>query len=179
MIRRGSISAVLLVAFPLCSLAQSSREIRQWTDWCKSIGGYVRVTQSNPICVPPASTPTLSPSPEEPDPEAEERERLRKEKEQKAAEADQNGMRAANRGAWEDAIGFFLEALRHAPDSQTIRTHLLQARTALADARSAQEMAVIRQRIEDALAAAEIESFRQKMEVEAAVQQVKTLNESF
>lgn len=179
MIRRISIMVAVLIAFPLCSSAQSSREIRQWTDWCRSIGGYVRVTQSNPICIPPASTPTLSSSPEGPDPQVEERERLRKEKEQKAADADQNGMQAANRGNWEEAINFFLTALSFAPDNQTIRTHLFQARTALSDTRSAQEMAAVRQRIEGALAAADIQALRQNVEVEFAVQQVKTLNESF
>lgn len=171
--------SLILVVVSQTASGQSRRERDQWKYWCEVVKhGYVKVTPTTPICVvpPDASAPPNSTGP---DPAEVERERIRNEKIKKAAEADRNGTAAANRGDWETAIGFYLDALANAPDDKTIREHLLRAQTALADERSAQEMAALRQRIEAALAAAEMEAFRQRMEVDVAAQAVKTLNDGF
>jgi hypothetical protein len=97
----------------------------------------------------------------------------------KADEADQQGLVASNRGDWDEAARWFVEALGFAPDSVEIRAHLDRVNLALADAGSATAILEMRRRIEDSIAAAKIEALRQKLEDDIAAQRLAAMSEEF
>lgn len=86
------------------------------------------------------------------------------ENQRKAESADQDGLNALNRGDWGAAINRFMEALELAPDNNTIRSHLHRAEQGLSDAKSAQDMAALHQRILDAIYAADTKLRRKRFE---------------
>lgn len=83
-----------------------------------------------------------------------------------AAQADQRGLDAAARGDWQAAANAYIDALKDAPDDQTIRTHLDRANLGLADTANATQTGELRRRIADALNAADIEGMRRRLHVE-------------
>jgi flavin-binding protein dodecin len=101
------------------------------------------------------------------------------ERKRKADEADQKGLEASDRGDWEGASNWFVEALGFAPDSAEIHEHLDRANLGLADATSAEEMLALRQRIEDSIAAARLRAMRLRLEDQIAVQRFTAMLEHF
>jgi len=120
-----------------------------WVRKCAQSGGYAPGCGNAPARPPPSYAP----------PQADQEEQTRK-----AADADKRGMDALDRGDFEEAVDRFIEALRFAPDSATIRAHLERANAAVADSGTARRIAALRQRIRDAIKIAEIEAARQSLE---------------
>ena len=100
-------------------------------------------------------------------------------RQRQADEADKKGLAASNRGNWREAANWFIEALRFAPDSAAIRAHLDRANMGLADAGSAAELRVLRQRMEDSIAAAKLEAVRLKMEDDMVAQRLAAMAADF
>jgi hypothetical protein len=101
------------------------------------------------------------------------------ERKQKAADADQAGVEAANRGNWSEAADHFIQALGFAPESTEIREHLNHAKSELADIGTAEAIAALQQRVEDAIAASAIEAIAERREDDEIARQLEMMAASF
>ena len=101
------------------------------------------------------------------------------ERQRNAEAANQQGLEAAGRGDWLEAVNQFIEALRFAPVNPEIKAHLERAQNALADSSTAAQIHALNQRIEDAIAAANFEAVKDGVEDDLIAQRLALMSESF